>query len=71
MTNPLPADVLEQRAAVERERLHNSVIQLRSSMKERLDVESAARRHLVPAIGVASLLGIVAGWTTALFLDVG
>ncbi len=70
MTNPLPADVLEQRAAVERERLHNSVIELRSSVRERLDVQSAARRHLGPAIGVASVFGVALGWATAVFLDV-
>lgn len=69
MTNPLPADVLEQRAVVERERLHNTVIELRSSVRQKLDIESAARRHLAPAVGVASVVGVALGWATAVFLD--
>jgi hypothetical protein len=67
-----PADVLEQRAAEQRRRLHNSVTDLRSSLtelktdveqkvRERLDPNRVARQHLWPiAVGV-SLIALLAG----------
>ncbi len=66
MTNSLPTDVLEQRAAEQRRRLHNSVAELRVTVRdrvrERLDVKRQAREHFWPAVGVVSLVGLVFGY---------
>ena len=69
MTNSLPADVLEQRAAEQRRRLHNSVSELRSTVRqrirERLDVKRNARHYLWPATGALSLVALVMGYGIA------
>ena len=66
MTNSLPNDVLEQRAAEQRRQLHNSVSELRSSVKEKLDVrrnaEEYSRQHLPQAAVAAGVLGLALGW---------
>ena len=46
MTEGIPVDVLEKRAADERRQLHNSVQELRESVHERLDVKRNVRNHL-------------------------
>lgn len=74
MTQPLPTDVLEQRAADQRRRLHNSVVELRASVRsevrEKLNVKKAAREHLWPAAGALSLVGLVLGYGLAgIFVD--
>ena len=58
MTNPLPAEVLEQRAAEQRARLHSSVADLRTAVRDRLDVKRTARENfgrLAPAVSLAML----------------
>ena len=66
MTNSLPTDVLEQRAADQRRRIHDSVSELRSTMKEKLDVrrnaEDYTRHHFPQAAATASVLGLALGW---------
>ena len=71
MTNNLPAaEILEARAAEQRRQLHNSVTELRSTLKERLDVKKTAREHLAPAAGLAAVVGLALGYTlTAVFTD--
>ena len=70
MTNTLPTEVLEARAAEQRRQLHNSVVELRSTLRERLDVKKATREHLATAAGVAAILGLVLGYSlTAIFTD--
>lgn len=61
----IPTDVLELRAAEQRRRLHNTVVDLREQVKEKLDMKKTAREYLVPAAGVAGLLGLVAGYAFA------
>ena len=67
-----PAEILEQRAAEQRRRLHNSVSGLRSSLnglkstveedvRERLDAHRIARRHLWPLAVGASFVALLAG----------
>ncbi len=65
MTNPLPADILEQRAADQRRRLHNSVTEIRTQVRERLDYRRLAREYVVPAAGVAALVGLIFGHSFA------
>lgn len=62
MTSGIPVDVLEKRAADQRRQLHNSVSELRQSVRERLDVKRNVREHLWSVSGVAALLGLVAGY---------
>ena len=57
-----PTYTLELRAADQRRRLHSSVVELRSKVQERLDPKQLGREYLVPASGVAALLGLVLGY---------
>ncbi len=53
MTNPLPPDVLEVRAADQRRRLHNSVVELRATLRDNLREKLAVRRqgrHYLPKL---------------------
>jgi hypothetical protein len=69
MMDSLPADVLEKRAADQRRQLHNSIAELRTTVRDkvrsRLDYKRQAREHLWPAIGVISLVGLTMGYGTA------
>ncbi len=66
MTNPMPTDVLEVRAADQRRQLHNAVVELkatvRDTVREKLDIRKNARQYLAPVAGVAGLLGLVMGY---------
>ena len=63
----IPAEILEHRAAEQRRRIHQSVIELRShvrsTVEEKLDLRRQARNYLGPAAGVAALLGLALGFS--------
>jgi len=59
----LPSYDLEFKAADERRRLHDAVEELRSKIREELDVKNQARQHLELACSVAMFLGLAAGYT--------
>ncbi len=59
---PMPTDVLEIRAAEQRRRIHNSVSELRTQMRDKLDVKKNAREYVWPASGVVGLIGLVVGY---------
>jgi hypothetical protein len=72
VTGNLPPEELEHRAADQRRRLHNSVSELRSSLtdlkdsveenvRERLDVNRFARKHMWQLAAGASVLALMAG----------
>ncbi len=61
----MPTDVLELRAAEQRRRLHNSVVDLRAELKDRLDVKKNAREHLGAAATVAGVFGLLFGYAAA------
>lgn len=65
MTDPIPADALEQRAASQRKRLHDSVTELRSSVRQRLDVQKAAQTYVWRASAAAGLLALAVGYALA------
>lgn len=65
MTSPLPSEELELRAANQRARLRESVDELRSSVRERLDVKRVARDYVWRASGVAALVAFSVGYTVA------
>ncbi len=67
-----PAEVLEQRAAEQRRRIHNSVSDLRSSItelkssveenvRERLDPSRFARQHFWQVAACVSVVALLAG----------
>lgn len=62
MTKGIPVDVLEKQAADQRRQLHNTVAELRQSVRERLDVKRNLREHLWSASAAAGVLGLVAGY---------
>lgn len=65
----LPAEVLEQRAAEQRRRLHNSVSELRTSVtetvRETLDVKRYLREYAGPVTAAAGVLGLLLGYSVA------
>ncbi len=70
MTNPYPVQVLEERAAEQRRQIHNDVADLRSTLKEQLDVKKQAREYILPLTGAAAVLGLVLGYgLTSIFVD--
>ncbi|HEV7676796.1 MAG TPA: hypothetical protein VGQ12_19875 [Candidatus Angelobacter sp.] len=62
MTEGIPVDVLEKRAADERRQLHNSVQELRETVHERLDVKRNVRNHLGTISGVMAVAGLALGY---------
>ncbi len=62
MTTPLPSDDLELQAENQRRRIHDSVNQLRSTVRERLNVQKAARGYVWRASAVAGLLALMVGY---------
>jgi hypothetical protein len=65
----IPAEVLEQRAAEQRRRLHNSVSELRSSVtetvKDKLDAKKYLREYTGPASATAAIVGLLMGYAFA------
>lgn len=59
----LPVEILEERAVQQRRRIHNSVEELRYSLRDRLDLNANIRQHWGIAAGTATLLGLVLGYT--------
>jgi hypothetical protein len=62
MTQGIPVDVLEKRAANQRRNLHSSVAELRQSVREKMDVKRNVRNHLGPAAGALALAGLLLGY---------
>ena len=61
----VPVDILEKRAADQRRELHNTVSELRQTVRQRLDVKRNVRDHLWPVAGAMALLGLVLGYSLA------
>lgn len=61
----MPPDILEVRAAEQRRRIHETVLELRGQVEEKLDVRRQAAEYVFPASGVAALCGLVLGWGVA------
>ncbi len=62
MTSNIPYEILEERAASQRKQLHNRVVELRTTVNERLDAKKVAREYLAPAAGIAALVGLLLGY---------
>jgi hypothetical protein len=61
----LPTYELELRAAEQRKRLHESVEELKSRVRENLDLKKAARAHIAPVSAGAALVSFVVGYAVA------
>ncbi|HKD14062.1 MAG TPA: hypothetical protein VKE71_05895 [Candidatus Angelobacter sp.] len=62
MTSGIPVDILEKRAAEQRRQLHDTVVELRQNVKEKLNVKRNVREHLWPAVGLMALVGLSLGY---------
>lgn len=66
----VPTDILEVRAAEQRKRIHESVLELRQQVSQKLDVRRKAQEYALPAAGAAALVGLIAGYAaTGVFTD--
>jgi len=63
ITPEMPPDILEMKAAEQRERLHETIAELRSGVRHKLDVKTQAREYVWPATTVAALLSLAFGYT--------
>ena len=67
--NQLSPQLLEQRAAEQRQRIHNSVDELKSSLRqtvrEHLDVENYARTYIWRFVAVAAGIALISGYGVA------
>lgn len=63
--HPVATDALELRAQEQRRRLHNSVAELRSELREKLDVRKNVREYIVPASAGVAVVGLVLGFGIA------
>lgn len=61
----VPTDILEVRAAEQRRRIHETVLELRGQIDEKLDVRKRATEYIVPASGAAAFLGLLFGYGVA------
>lgn len=68
MTQGLPVDILEKLANDQRDQLRGRVVELRRTVRERLDIKRNVREHVWPSAGAAAVLGLAAGFAvTGLF----
>lgn len=58
----LPSYDLELKAADERQRLHERVVELKYCLSETLDIRRNTREHLGPICAVTALVGMVTGY---------
>ena len=61
----LPSYDLQLKASEDRKRLHTSVAELKSHMRDSLDVNKQLQEHLGIACAAAALLGLVAGYSVS------
>jgi hypothetical protein len=65
MNSGVPVEVLERRAAEQRQQLHQSVVELKDSVRDRLDVKRNMRDHLWGVSGGLAVVGLVLGYSVA------
>ena len=58
----LPSYDLELKAADERQRLHDRVVELRSCLGQTLDIRKNTREHLLQVCAVTGLVALIAGY---------
>ena len=58
----LPIETLVAQAEQQRRRIHNDIAGLRSSVRQAMDTKKLARENLRPALGIAGIIGLIAGY---------
>jgi hypothetical protein len=61
-TNLPPISILEANAQAQRAKLHDAVVELRSTVQQKLNAKKLARERLGTVAGVASVLGLLLGY---------
>jgi len=61
----LPLETLISQAEQQRSRIHNDIADLRSSLRQAMDAKKLARENLRPALGIAGIVGLIAGYSFA------
>jgi len=73
MTNSLPTEILEERAAEQRRRLHNTVADMRTTMREKMDVrrnlDHYSREYFPQAAAAVGTVGLALGWALGGIFD--
>ncbi len=73
MTSGLPTEVLEQRAAEQRRRLHNTVAEMRTTVREKMDVrrnvDHYSRQYFPQAAAAVGTVGLAVGWALGGMFD--
>jgi ElaB/YqjD/DUF883 family membrane-anchored ribosome-binding protein len=73
MTHNLPTEVLEERAAEQRRRLHNTVSEMRSTVREKMNVrrnaENYSREYFPQTAAAVGAVGLVLGWALGGIFD--
>ena len=73
MTNSLPTNILEERAAEQRRRLHNTVADMRSTVREKMDVrrnvDQFSRKHFPQTAAAVGAVGLALGWALGGIFD--
>lgn len=62
MTEGIPVDVLEKRAADQRRQIHNTVVELRQNVHDKLDVKRNVRNNLGVLAAVLGIAGLILGY---------
>ena len=66
----VPTDILEMRAAEQRKRIHESVLELRQQVQRKLDLRQKLQQYVWPAAGGAAMMGLLLGYgVTGVFTD--
>ncbi len=73
MTSGLPTEVLEQCAAEQRRRLHNTVAEMRTTVREKMDVrrnvDHYSRQYFPQAAAAVGTVGLAVGWALGGMFD--
>jgi len=62
MNEGIPVDILEKRAADQRLQLRNTVLEIRHTAQEKLDVKRNVRNNLALVTGIAAAIGLAVGY---------
>lgn len=69
MSSHVSVDVLENRAAEQRGQLQDTVLELRRTVRNRLDLKRNLRDHVWHIAGAAALVGLALGFLAAAILS--
>jgi len=65
MNEGIPVDILEKRAADQRLHLHNTVLEIRQTAQEKLDIKRNVRNNLALVSGALGVIGLAVGYAVS------